>query len=120
MDCMTNDEVVKRVGRPVKWVNLVRGGDGKLLARYRRWKRSGVGSYDEFCESGCVTEPKKAGRKIDEMSVRQYAVRAGLPYAVLYHRLKRGYWTLERALSEPVRKNGLAFSPEPEFGTKTG
>lgn len=42
-------------------------------------------------------------------SLADLARKAGLPYAVVYQRVKKHFWTLERALSEPV------FVPQPQI-----
>ena len=45
-----------------------------------------------------------AGAAIDPSSLRQRSKAVGLPYMVVYLRVKRLFWTEDRALSTPVRR----------------
>jgi hypothetical protein len=51
-----------------------------------------------------------AGAPKDPNSIRGKARAAGLPYMVVYHRLRAG-WTLEKALSTPKAKRGPSVEP---------
>lgn len=45
----------------------------------------------------------KVGPKIDPASLRQRAIKAGLPYIRVYQRIHVARWSVDRALTTPVR-----------------
>lgn len=48
----------------------------------------------------------KLGVRPNPHSLRQKALRAGIPYRLAHYRVKEAFWPIERALSEPVGTRG--------------
>lgn len=61
----------------------------------------------------------RTGPVIDPNSLRQKALKAGIPYHVVYQRIRIHFWPEEKALSEPVRiKSKMGFSICREVGAR--
>lgn len=67
----------------------------------------------DYCPENCRWETweqqwvtRSKGGPRNPNSLRQKAIRANLPYHVVYQRVRIHFWPLELALSEPVRKRG--------------
>ena len=61
---------------------------------------------------------RKGGPGPDLNSLRSKSKVAGLPYHVVYQRVKKGMWTEERALSTPIQPKGRAFGFRPSLNNK--
>jgi hypothetical protein len=53
-----------------------------------------------------ITSKGKSGSPINPQSLRQKALKAGLPYRLVWHRINKLGWTAKRALSTPKQKQG--------------
>lgn len=57
---------------------------------------------------------RPTGPKKDPSSLRQQAIAAGIPYHVLYQRVRIHRWSLDRALTEPIRERNVVRIPSQE------
>lgn len=59
---------------------------------------------------------RRCGKQIDPTCLRQKAIAAGLPYHVVWLRVNRHFWPLEKALATPVLHRGRQDGQCPTAG----
>jgi hypothetical protein len=73
----------------------------------------------DYCPENCLwatmktVNRRKTGVAPNPNSMRQKCLKAGLPYLLVYFRMKRGGWSEEKALSTPIQRRGrqVGFRP---------